>query len=162
MKHVNSATLAALLFALAACKDASSIVQKPATPTQNSITPRATFVLRGDTALVTVVLDVTGDVGRIGSFTGRLKFDHAAMTYVSESPISDGTLRASNRGTDEVRVAGASSTGIDRAALASFRFAVRDTLALHTLRFDLEELHELARTDMRASVQRGTAQRSVR
>lgn len=144
------------------CRDASNIVDSGQQLSKPSITPRTNVVMHGDTALVTVWLDVRGDVGKIGSFTGRLRYDQAALVYGGEVAISDGTLRASNAGVGAVRLAGASAAGVDRASLAVFMFRVRNAAGIASLQFDLDELHELSRADAHANMQRSVGSGTVR
>ena len=118
--------------------------------------------MRGDTAFVTLWIDVRGDVGKIGSFTGRLRYDQAVLEYGGEVAITDGTLRAVNPGSGEVRVAGASAAGVDRASLAVFRFRMRNGSENPGLQFDLDELHELSRVDARVNMQRRVGTGTVR
>lgn len=139
---------AALLVA-AGCRDAANLTRPTASTAPRSITPKL-LVLgdTGGTALVTVALEVSGNVGKLGSFTGRLHFDQASLDYSGEVAIGDGTTRVSNRVGDVVRVAGISTSGLNPARLATFRFTVLDKAALTTLRFDLEEVHEVSATNL--------------
>jgi hypothetical protein len=152
----------ATLAATTGCRDATNIVDTGQQVSKPSIMPRTNLVMRGDTALVTVWIDIRGDVGKIGSFTGRLRYDQTALEYGGEVATTDGTLRAVNPGSGEVRVAGASAAGVDRASLAVFRFHVRNASVVPGLQFDLDELHELSRADARVNVQRGVGSRTVR
>ncbi len=139
------------------CRDAGNVVQALGQPVPKSVTPVTSVALSGSNAIVTLVLDLRGDVGKIGSFTGRLRFDPAVMTYVGEIGIDDGTLRVSNPGTGEIRVAGASASGINAAVLASFRFVATDTAALRRITFAIEELHELSHADLQPIVRSAAA-----
>ncbi len=148
---------AALAFAVSSCHDANSVMQSVGQPVPRSITPRTTATTAGPTAVVTLVLDVRGDVGKIGSYTGRLRYDAVALIYDGESEISDGTLRATNPGIGEIRVAGASAAGVDLARLAAFRFIVKDPAALQFVQFDLEEVHELSHVNLQPNVVRSAS-----
>jgi hypothetical protein len=106
--------------------------------------------------VVTVALDVSGTVGKLGSFTGRLHFDPAGLQYVGEVAVSDGTMRASNRVGDVIRVAGISTAGVNVAQLATVRFKVVNGSALESLHFDLEEVHELSRASLLSLVRSPT------
>ena len=143
----------ALSLGVGGCRDASRILQSSGQPVPRAIAPRAIVTTSGANAVVTLVLDVRGDVGKIGSFTGRLRYDPAVLTYDGDVALTDGTLRASNPALGEIRVAGASVTGVDVARLAVFRFIVKDASALRDVRFEIDELHELSHADLRASVQ---------
>jgi hypothetical protein len=105
-------------------------------------------------AVLTVALDLGSDVGRIGSFTGRLRFDSLALAYVGEVSLTDATARASNREGGVIRVAGMSANGIDAIHLAAFRFKVVNPAALGGVQFDLEEIHEVSRANVSAFVRR--------
>lgn len=148
----SSMRTARLLWAavlLAGCRDTAGLTRPTAASAPRSIMPR--ILVRGDTgsaALVTVALDVSGNVGRLGSFTGRLHFNPSALQYDSEVPIGDGTTRAVNHVGDVIRVAGISTSGINAAQLVTFRFKVIDQAALETMRFDLEEVHEISTTNL--------------
>lgn len=160
MKHsivrTARAAGAALIFALSAqsCRDAGTLVPAAGALAPRSITSRVVVVPAGGAAVLTLVLDVRGDVGRIGSFTGRIRFDPAALLYESEVALSDGTMRASNPGEGVIRVAGASLSGVDVTQLAAFRFKVLNAAALSAVQFDLEEVHELTHANLSALVQR--------
>lgn len=159
---MRCAALGATLVLATGCRDASNIVETGARSSKPSITPRTNLVMRGDTAFVTLWIDVRGDVGKIGSFTGRLHYDQAALEYGGEVAVSDGILRAVNAVAGEVRVAGASAAGVDRASLAVFRFRVRNGSENPGLQFDLDELHELSRVDARVNMQRRVGTGTVR
>ena len=134
---------------LAACRDTAGLTRPTAANAPRSITPK--LLVRGDTgstALVTVALDVSGNVGTLGSFTGRLHFNPASLQYDSEVAIGDGTTRAVNRVGDVIRVAGISTSGVNAARLVTFRFRVIDKAALETMRFELEEVHEVSATNL--------------
>lgn len=131
------------------CRDTAGLTRPVASNAPRSITPKV-VVSRdsGGTALLTVALDVSGTVGKLGSFTGRLHFDPTQLVYVGDVAIGDGTTRASNHVDNVVRVAGISTNGVDVARLATLRFKVLDASALDTVRFELEEVHELSSTSL--------------
>ena len=134
---------------LAGCRDTASLTRPTTSNAPRSITPR--LVVHddtGSTVLVTLALDVGGNVGRLGSFTGRVHFNVSSLEYVGEVAIGDGTTRAVNRVGDVIRVAGISTNGVNAARLGTFRFRVIDKAALATMRFDLEEVHELSTTNL--------------
>ena len=166
MKHslvrIPGAAAAALLLGLAAqgCRDAGTLVPATGAQAPRSITPRVVVQPNGAAAVLTLTLELRGDVGKIGSFTGRLRFDPVALPYEGEVALSDGTTRASNPGEGVVRFAGASLNGVDVTQLAAFRFKVVDEAALNTVQFDLEEVHELSRANMSAVVQRSAVKRA--
>src|SRR5512138_3676781 len=83
---------------LAACRETTGLTRPTAANAPRSITPK--LLVRGDTgntALVTVALDVSGTVGTLGSFTGRLHFNSSSLQYEGEVASGDGTTRAVNR-----------------------------------------------------------------
>lgn len=149
LRQIPFALTLAIAALAAGCRDASHITQS----VPRFITPGTTVTTTGAAAVITLVLDVHGDVGRIGSFTGRLRFDSRALTYEGEVELRDATLRASNAGVGEIRVAGASAEGVDVAHLAAFRFTVKDPAALNLVQFNLEEVHELSHADLKSTVQ---------
>lgn len=133
----------------AACRDTTGLTRPTASNAPRTISPKLLVVSdTGKTALVTLALDVSGNVGKLGSFTGRLHFDPASLEYSGEVAIGDGTTRATNRVGDVIRVAGISTGGVDVARLVTFRFRVLDKTALAALRFDLEEVHEVSATNL--------------
>jgi len=134
---------------VAGCRDTAGLTRPTTASAPRSITPK--LVVRtdtGHTVLVTLALDVSGNVGTLGSFTGRVHFDAASLEYDGEVAIGDGTMRAVNHVGDVVRVAGISTSSVNAARLATFRFTVLDKAALETMRFDLEEVHESSTTNL--------------
>ncbi len=148
--------IVALVLAGAAsgCRDGNKRPAASAPAPLQAITTRALSSREGTNEVVTLVLDVPADVGKIGSFTGRLIFDPAVLAYDGEMTMNDGTTRASNPGEGVIRVAGASMTGIDITQLAAFRFRRIGTTIEVPPRFELEEVHELSRTNLAARLQR--------
>ena len=134
---------------LAGCRDTGSLTRPTASNAPRSITPK--LVVQGDTGstvLVTLALDVGGNVGKLGSFTGRVHFNASSLEYIGEVAIGDGTTRAVNRVGEVIRVAGISMSGVNAARLGTFRFRVIVKAALAAMRFDLEEVHELSTTNL--------------
>lgn len=134
---------------LASCRDTAGLTRPTAANAPRSITPK--LVVRNDTGLtvlVTLALDVSGNVGALGSFTGRVHFNATSLEYLGDVAIGDGTTRAVNPVGDVIRVAGISTSGVNPARLATFRFRVIDKAALETMRFDLEEVHERSATNL--------------
>jgi hypothetical protein len=131
------------------CRDTANLTRPTTSNAPRSITP--TLIVRADTGstvLVTLALNVSGNVGTLGSFTGRVHFASSSLEYVGDVAIGDGTTRAINRVGDVIRVAGISTSGVNAARLVTFRFRVIDRTALETMRFDLEEVHELSATNL--------------
>lgn len=155
------AVLVALAFAVAGCHDAASIVQGgDAATSPRAITPRVSIAATGAAAVVTIALDTQGGVGRVGSFTGRLRFDAAGLRYDGSAPAAG--LLAVNPAAGEVRVAGASANGLDVTRLAELRFTVTNPAALPGVRFEITEMHELSRADLRALLRPAAPPRIVR
>lgn len=146
----------ALVFLVTSCREVAGIVEGGRQASPRTIVPGVRVTASATVSVVTLVLDAHGDDVRVGSYTGVLLFDPAALSYLGDVEFSDGALRAANAGAGELRVAGASATGFDRARLASYRFAVRDPAINPRLRFMLGELHEVTRTDLKLSIQSGT------
>jgi hypothetical protein len=158
---VRPLTLAALFLAsgiASGCELVREELGATAAPQSSSISPRVRVALEDSTAVVTLVMDVVGDVGGIGSFTGRVTFDPAGLLYDGEVALTDGTMRASNLGDGVIRVAGASMNGVDVSRLAAFRFKVLNRASLDAIQFSLEELHSLTQVDLREQLRaaRGT------
>jgi hypothetical protein len=156
--------LAAAFFALAAvaCGEQAASRATSSDVSARTITPQVFVRSAGDTAFVTLALDVRGDTGRIGSYTGRVRYNSAALVFESEVAQSDGALRASNAEGDSIRVAGVSRTGVDPANLAAFRFRVRNPAGLQSLAFEIDELHQTTRDDLKHLVRRGQAPRILK
>jgi hypothetical protein len=148
----------AIIGVVAGCRDSKSLPAASAPTPSQVITPRASMSGGDAGEIVTLSLDVPADVGKIGSFTGRLIYDASALAYDGEVSLGDGTNRASNPGNGEIRVAGASMSGIDVTQLAAFRFKRIGTSIAVPPRFELEEVHELSRTNLAPRLSRsGTA-----
>jgi len=146
---------------LASCRDTASLTRPATSNAPRSITPK--LIVRADTGgtvLVTLALDVSGNVGALGSFTGRVHFASSSLEYVGDVQIGDGTTRAINRVGDVIRVAAISTSGVNAARLITFRFRVIDRAALETMRFDLEEVHELSATNLLSLVRSPNAGRA--
>ena len=96
----------------------------------------------GQTVKVSVVVRAADANVKVGSFTGRLHFDAAALQYKAEVPINDG-LRVANpngAGTGEIRFAGASATGFADLTLYSATFTVKQANWTGGLALQMEEL----------------------
>jgi hypothetical protein len=149
MRVSRSAIMAVAVAAIATgCRDSKSLAPASAPTPLSVITPKALPSRADGGEIVTLSLDMPADVGKIGSFTGRLIYDASALAFDGEVSLGDGTSRASNPGTGEIRVAGASMTGIDVTQLAAFRFKRIGTMIEVPPRFELDEVHELSRADL--------------
>ncbi|MFN2570695.1 MAG: cohesin domain-containing protein [Gemmatimonadales bacterium] len=79
---------------------------------------------------------------KVGSYTGRLHFDPAALQYKAESAINDGLRVANPNGASggEIRFAGASATGFANLTLYSATFTVKQANWAGQLTLQMEEL----------------------
>ncbi|HXE83578.1 MAG TPA: cohesin domain-containing protein [Gemmatimonadales bacterium] len=96
----------------------------------------------GQTVKVSVVVRAADASVKIGSYTGRLHFDAAALQYKAEVAINDG-LRVANpngAGGGEIRFAGASATGFADLTLYSATFTVKQANWTRALTLQMEEL----------------------
>ena len=147
--RIRSAHLLWVALLLAGCRDTAGLTRPTVSTAPRSITPKLIVLSdTGRTVLVTVALDVSGNVGKLGSFTGRLHFDPSGLEYDGEVSFADGTARATNRVGDVIRMAGMATSGVDVGRLVTLRFTVLDKAALERLHFDLEEVHEVSSTNL--------------
>jgi hypothetical protein len=97
----------------------------------------------GQTVRVRVEVQVgTQQSYKLGSFTGRLRFNPARLTFRTENAISDG-LRVSNPAgatSGEIRFAGASPTGFTNLVLYDGTFEVKSANYATDLALQMEEL----------------------
>ena len=154
------ATSAAIMFA--GCRDSRALVPPSGRESPRAIEPQVIVSADGGGYVVTLAVELRGDVGKIGSFTGRLLYDPARLAFDGEVPRTDGTLRAFNPGSGVIRVAAASQSGLDLLHLAAFRFKAADPAALQTVRLELEEVHEVSRANLTSLVDRATTVRVLR
>jgi hypothetical protein len=165
MRHTSVVRVipaAILALATAACAEDSPVRTTSSTGGERAITPQVMVRIEGKTATATLTLDVPRDVQKIGSYTGTLRFDPVALAFNAEVEQGDGVLRVSNPQTGLIRIAGAGRTGIDPANLTAFTFTVLDPAGLQSLSFDLDELHEVSRADLRLKLRRGQAARILK
>jgi len=96
----------------------------------------------GQMVKVSVVVRAADANVKVGSFTGRLHFDAAAMQYKAEVAINDGlrVANANGAGTGEIRFAGASATGFADLTLYSATFTVKQANWTRALTLQMEEL----------------------
>ncbi|MCX5765861.1 MAG: hypothetical protein NTZ43_01370 [Gemmatimonadetes bacterium] len=145
----------AALATLSACHSSADLVTHASALAPRALTPRVLVAQTGNSAVITLSLDARGDVGTLGSFTGRFTYDPAVLTFVEEVPLSDGTLRASNPALGSIRFAGAARAGVNIAQLASYRFTVLNANKLAELRFELDEVHDIGRANLATYVRHG-------
>jgi len=97
----------------------------------------------GERVLVTVRVQLgTESQAKIGSYTGRLKFDPTALGWAGDEEINDG-LRVVNpkgAGNGEIRFAGAAARGLGNLVLYQGTFEVRRAGYTDQLKLQMEEL----------------------
>jgi hypothetical protein len=106
----------------------------------------------GQDVIVTVSIEVHGDVGRVGSLTADVSYDSTALAFQEAVALNDGAMRAVNPTAGLLRFAVISSQGLDAERLAEFHFHVRDAAALARMQLEIRELHTLSRSDLKALV----------
>jgi hypothetical protein len=145
---MHALRLVVLGLALTACQDqpAQSTGPTPPPVTQgvaafvsvDNLTARV-----GQTVRVRVEVQVgTQQNYKVGSYTGRLRFHPARLTFRAENVINDGLRIANNAGaaTGEVRFAGASATGFTTLVLYDATFEVKSADYAGDLVLQMEEL----------------------
>jgi hypothetical protein len=145
---MNSIRVAGICIALVACQD------EPARPTGPTPTPveqgvQAYITVDNLNAAVgqTVRVRVEVQVGsqqsfKVGSYTGRLRFNPAKLAFRTENPVQDG-LRVSNPAaapSGEIRFAGASAQGFNTLVLYDGSFEVRAAGYASDLSLVMEEM----------------------
>jgi hypothetical protein len=105
---------------------------------------------------MTLMLETPADVGFIGSFTGQVRYDSTALSFIAEVPSRDGVLRAVNSTPGLVRIAAAAANGINPRRLAAFLIRVRDPRGVSTMTFEIVELHESGRADLTKRLERAS------
>lgn len=144
MLPLRSITMAVVLVG-AACADAPT---KPVTPPPPDGQAISAFVsvdnlhaLPGQTVRVSVQVRAA-DAVKVGSYTGRLRFDPAMLVYKSEVAINDGLRIANPSGaaTGEIRFAGANATGFTSTTIYSAQFTVKGGDWTRSLTLQMEEL----------------------
>lgn len=144
---MNVLRVALVTLTLAACQDEPPVTGTTAPPAQSGV---AAFVSvdnpnarAGDIVRVRVEVRVSAqDSFKVGSFTGRLRFDPAQLRFRSENPIVDGMRVTNTNGAagGEIRFAGASPSGLATLVLYDGSFEVRAAGFAPTLQLQLEEL----------------------
>ena len=147
MKSLQVMMLVATL-ALVGCEDEPLNSRLPAEPVPPGQGAQAFMQVDNETAQPGEEIGVYVRVqlgeknqSRIGSYTGRLKFDTESLEWVSDQPINDG-LRVTNPAGagGEVRFAGASATGFNDLLLYAGRFRVKDRRYAAALALEMQEL----------------------
>jgi hypothetical protein len=98
--------------------------------------------LPGQTVRVSVLVRAAAAGLKVGSYTGRLRFNPALLAYKLEVAINDGLRVANPNGaaTGELRFAGANAVGFANLTLYSAEFTVRGAGWASALGLEMEEL----------------------
>ena len=149
MKSVQMVLLGASLIALAACNDdtlKSKTPPEPPAPTQGVqafVQVDNDHAQPGDRVNVYVRAQTgTESQARIGSYTGRLKFDPALISWVSDEQINDGLRVVNPKGAPdgEIRFAGAAAAGFSDLSLYHGVFEVKKAGYMAQLALQMDEL----------------------
>lgn len=147
MRSVHLVVLGAL--ALAACDEdplTSSTPGEPSPPAQGIqafIQVDHDRAQPGDQVRVWVKVQIGGETdARLGSYTGRLRFDPAGLRFESEVAIDDGMRVTNPAGAPqgEVRFAGAAPAGFRTLTLYEGTFEVVKADYMDQLRLEMEEV----------------------
>ena len=145
---MNTLRIALISLALTACQD------QPVRPTGPTPPPVQTGVSAfvtvdnlnarvGQTVRVRVEVQVGSQQNfKLGSYTGRLRFNPARLEYKTENAISDGLRIANplNAARGEIRFAGASAAGFTQLVLYDGTFEVKGANYAADLALQMEEL----------------------
>jgi hypothetical protein len=140
--------LASLCLVLAACQDEPAPATGPTPPpVQQGVAAYITVdnlnAQPGQTVRVRVEVQIgTEQSFKLGSYTGRLRFDPARIEFKQENAINDGLRVANPLGAPqgEIRFAGASATGFTQLVLYDGTFQVRAAGYVESLQLTMEEL----------------------
>ncbi|MEO6446402.1 MAG: hypothetical protein ABIZ91_06900 [Gemmatimonadaceae bacterium] len=103
----------------------------------STLTPR-----KGDTLVIVARLTSGNAVKPAASFTARLAYDAARLTFAGEAARGDGGLRVINGDIPgDVRVAGIASDGFRSGDLVGLRFVMQASGSVGELRWSVDELH---------------------
>jgi len=146
---------------LVACQDAParSIGPTPPPPSQGIqayVTVDNPDAAVGSTVRVRVEVQVGANATtKIGSYTGRLHFDPAKLSFKAENAINDGLRVANATGAaqGEIRFAGASPNGFTTLVLYDGNFEIKSADYRSSLTLTMEELSAaLSLTNLSAQV----------
>jgi hypothetical protein len=149
---MNMLRIALVSLSLTACQDEPARLtgSTPPPPQQGVaafVTVDNTSAAVGQTVRVRVEVQVGTEANfKVGSFTGRLRFDPSRLAFRSENAISDGLRVANANGAagGEIRFAGASPGGFNTLVLYDGSFEVRSAGYMQTLQLQMEELSAAA------------------
>ncbi len=149
MRSVHFLYLAGLSLAVLACDDDPLKSGLPETPTPPARGVQAFVQVdnpnaqAGDQVHVFVRVQMgTETAAKLGSYTGRLRFDPDVLAFKGEVKINDG-LRVTNpngAGSGELRFAGAAAAGFANLTLYEGLFEVKKAGYLDALAVQMEEL----------------------
>jgi hypothetical protein len=144
---MTSLRIALVSLTLAACQDEPPVTGTAPPPVQNGVAAFVTVdnpdARVGQSVRVRVEVRVAaGQTFKVGSFTGRLRFDPSRVRFGAEHPISDGLRVANTTGAaaGEIRFAGAAPAGFTTLVLYDATFEVRAAGFAPTLQLQMEEL----------------------
>lgn len=145
---MNALRIAFVSLALMACQDQPARSTGPTPPPpEQGITAFVTVdnpnAPVGSMVRVRVEVQVgTQQNVKIGSYTGRLHFDPAKLTFRAENPIGDGLRVANANGAPqgEIRFAGAAPNGFTTMVLYDGTFEVKSANFRQGLTLSMEEL----------------------
>lgn len=148
---MNTLRVALVSLSLAACQDQPPVTGTTPPPVQNGVAAFVTVdnpdARVGQQVRVRVEVRVAeGQTFKVGSFTGRLRFDPAKVRFANEHAISDGLRVANANGATggEIRFAGAAPGGFTTLVLYDASFEVRAAGFAQTLQLQMEELSAAA------------------
>ncbi len=130
----------------AACADEPTRPDPVIPPVDQGVTAFVTVdnlhAIPGQTVRVSVQVRAADAGLKVGSYTGRLRFDPALVQYKSEVAINDGLRVANPNGaaTGEIRFAGAHAAGFANLTLYSAQFTVKGGDWVRSLTLQMEEL----------------------
>lgn len=152
MRSVAGVTLVGALILLAGCEEnplRSRTPSEPLPPAQGAqafIQVDNENARPGDEVAVYVRVQLgENNQSKVGSYTGKLRYNPESLEWVSDQSIDDG-LRVTNPGAadGEVRFAGASATGFTELMLYAGRFRVKEAGYANGVSLEMQELSAAA------------------
>jgi hypothetical protein len=146
--------VALVLLALAACTE-PRVSPRAAVPTPAlEATLELSDTLPAAGSRIVVGVHLRGEnAARVASFTGRVRYDTTGLRFVDEVALADGATRVSNPAAGALRVAALDPKGFASGTIAEYHFEVIRPSAIPAMRLEIEELHQLDRTDASHAVQ---------